>query len=183
MLMLPAAAFADCAPWSAQDGAIPKPLADIEGDPERGRRVALEPSLGDCTICHRLPVGEQRFHGTVGPPLAGVGARLSAGELRLRLVDPSVVNPRTVMPAYCTTGDRHRVAPRYAGEPILTAQQIEDLVAWLTTLDGTNATDAGTGNMNAAKLKGADASRADLNATDANPATAEARGVDKKDAE
>ena len=73
--------------------------------------------------------------GNVGPPLAGVGARLSAGELRLRVVDSTRVNPDSVMPPYHRTDGLNRVAVLYRGEPVLNAQQVEDVVAYLRGLN------------------------------------------------
>lgn len=114
--------------------AIPAPLTDQPGDPERGRRIALAPSGGDCTICHAMPLPQRQFHGTVGPPLDDVGRRYSAGELRLRLVDPKAINPETIMPAYYRIEGLHRVIERSRGRSILSAQQVEDVVAYLLTL-------------------------------------------------
>jgi L-cysteine S-thiosulfotransferase len=116
------------------DGAIPEPLTGQPGDVERGRRVVLDRDGGDCVICHAMPLPQRQFHGTVGPALDGVGSRLSAGALRLRLVDPEVFNPETIMPAYYKISGLHRVLGRYGGQPILTAQQVEDVVAYLMTL-------------------------------------------------
>jgi sulfur-oxidizing protein SoxX len=115
-------------------GAIPHPLSDQPGDPERGRRIVLDREGGDCTICHAIPLPQRQFHGTVGPPLDGIGGRYSAGELRLRLVDPKVFNPDTIMPAYYKVEGLRRVLERYRGKPMLTAQQVEDVVAYLLTL-------------------------------------------------
>lgn len=115
-------------------GAIPEPLIEQPGDPDRGRRVVLDRQGGDCIVCHAMPLPQRQFHGTLGPPLDGVGSRYTAGELRLRLVDPKIVNPHTVMPAYNKVTGLSRVLPRYQGQPMLTAQQIEDVVAYLLTL-------------------------------------------------
>ena len=138
LLAATATAGADCAPLRFAGDGIPAPLLGRSGDPERGRRVALDRDRGDCTICHRLPVTDPdpRFHGNVGPSLVGVGARLSPARLRARIAAPKRLNPETIMPAYCTTGDRWRVASEQVGEPILDAGEIEDLVAWLATLRG-----------------------------------------------
>ena len=87
-----------------------------------------------CLLCHAGPFPEQRFQGTIGPSLAGVGDRLSEGQIRLRLVDASVANPETVMPRFYAVTGLTRVAPAYAGRPVLEAEQIEDVVAFLTTL-------------------------------------------------
>jgi sulfur-oxidizing protein SoxX len=116
------------------NGAIVEPLTDQPRDSERGRRIVLDREGGDCIICHAMPLPQRQFHGTIGPALDGVGSRYSAGELRLRLVDPKVFNPATVMPAYYKVEGLHRVHERYRGKPILTAQQVEDVVAYLLTL-------------------------------------------------
>jgi L-cysteine S-thiosulfotransferase len=116
------------------EDAIPEPLTDQPGDPARGHRIVLDREGGDCTICHAMPLPQRQFHGTVGPPLDGVGSRYTAAELRLRIVDPKVIIPETIMPAYYKVGGLHRVIDRYDGKPILTAQQVEDVVAYLLTL-------------------------------------------------
>lgn len=116
------------------DGAIPEALTDQPGDPERGRRIVLDREGGDCSICHAMPLSQRQFHGTIGPSLDGVGSRYTAAELRLRLVDPKAINPETIMPAYYKVEGLHRVLERYRARPALTAQQIEDVVAYLLTL-------------------------------------------------
>jgi len=121
-------------PYRLVDGTIPEPLTDQPGDPARGRRIVLERDGGDCTICHAMPLPQREFHGTVGPPLDGIGSRATAGVLRLRLVDPKVFNAETIMPAYYKVEGLHRVLDRYRAKPILTAQQIEDVIAYLLTL-------------------------------------------------
>jgi L-cysteine S-thiosulfotransferase len=116
------------------NGAIPEPLTTQPGDPERGRLLVMDREAGDCVICHAMPLPHRQFHGTVGPPLDGVGSRSSEGQLRLRLVDPKVIHPQTIMPAYYKVEGLYRVLDRYQGKPLLTAQQIEDVVAYLLTL-------------------------------------------------
>lgn len=115
-------------------GAIPAQLTNCPGDPERGRQIVLDRERGDCVVCHAMPLPDRQFHGAIGPPLDGVGNRYSAGELRLRLVDPKALNPQTVMPAYYKIEGLYQVAEDYRGKPILTAQEIEDVVAYLLTL-------------------------------------------------
>jgi sulfur-oxidizing protein SoxX len=114
--------------------AIPAPLAAEPGDAARGRTIVVNRDQGGCTLCHEVP-GEARF-GNIAPPLAGVGAKLSAGQLRLRVADSSRVNPDTPMPAYYRTEGLTQVAAPYRGKPILPAQQVEDVVAYLATLKG-----------------------------------------------
>ena len=116
------------------DGTIPEPLTAQPGDPDRGRRIILDRDGGDCTICHAMPLPQREFHGTVGPPLDGTGRRTTPGALRLRLVDPKALNAETIMPAYYKVAGLHRVLDRYRVRSILTAQQIEDVIAYLLTL-------------------------------------------------
>lgn len=129
---------ADCAPLEFVDDGIPTPLAPGAPSADRGRTIATATDRGDCTICHALPVStpDPRFHGNLGPPLHGVGARLDAARLRARIADPKRLDPNTVMPAYCSTDQRWRVARAQLGVPMLTAEEIEDVIAWLQTLDG-----------------------------------------------
>jgi L-cysteine S-thiosulfotransferase len=114
--------------------AVIAPLADATGDMVRGEQLVRDRERGNCLICHSIPVAAERFQGDLGPPLAGVGRRLTPGQLRLRLIDQTRINPATIMPAYYRIEGLTRVAPRYAGKPALTAQEIEDVIAWLTTL-------------------------------------------------
>ena len=114
--------------------AIPASLAGAPGDPARGRAIVVDRQVGLCLLCHSGPLPEQRFQGDLGPDLGGVGARLSAGQIRLRIVDPARANPATLMPAYFKTEGLERVAPAFRGKTVLSAQQIEDVVAFLVTL-------------------------------------------------
>lgn len=113
---------------------IPKALAAGPGDPVRGRAVAINRKSGNCLACHILPIPEQPFHGKVGPDLSEVGGTYSAGELRLRIVNPKVLNPDTIMPAFYRTDGFNRVMKKFDGKTILTAQEVEDVVAYLMTL-------------------------------------------------
>jgi len=114
------------------DGA-PDRLA-APGDAARGRALIAARESANCVLCHAVPDPAVRFAGNVGPSLAGVGARLSEAQLRLRVADNVRVNPATVMPSYYRIDGMDRVASNYAGKPVLTAQQVEDVVAWLVTL-------------------------------------------------
>lgn len=122
------------APYTTEGDAIPRPLAAAPGDVARGAALVLDPERGNCTICHVVPGPDSRFHGNVGPSLVGVGSRLSPGQLRLRLVDSTRLNPATVMPSYYRVEGLRRVAAPFQGRPVLTAQEIEDVVAYLSTL-------------------------------------------------
>jgi sulfur-oxidizing protein SoxX len=114
--------------------AIPAPLAGARGDAARGRSIVLNRHVGLCLLCHSGPFPEERFQGSIGPDLKGVGAWLSQGQIRLRIVDPGRINPATIMPAYYRTEGLTRVAPASRGKTVLTAEQIEDVVAFLATL-------------------------------------------------
>ncbi|MFN4361894.1 MAG: sulfur oxidation c-type cytochrome SoxX [Hylemonella sp.] len=113
---------------------IPAALEGRVGDAVRGRAIATSRSQGLCLLCHSGPVPEERFQGNLAPDLAGAGARWSASQLRLRLVSPQHVNPDSIMPAYYHTEGLLRVGARWQDRPILDAQQIEDVIAWLMTL-------------------------------------------------
>lgn len=128
-----AAALVASSPTAAQDRA---PLTNVAGDPLRGLRVVVDSEKGNCVICHAIPgdIYPADAAGDLGPPLDGVGKRYSVGELRQRVADPKAVNPATIMPGYFVTDNLHRVQQRYTGLSILTAQEIEDVVAYLTTL-------------------------------------------------
>ena len=109
-------------------------LTGAKGDPARGRAIVASRQIGLCLLCHSGPFPEERFQGNLAPTLEGAGARWSEGELRLRIADSSRINPATIMPAYHRTEGLARVAPSWRDKPILSAEQIEDVVAFLTTL-------------------------------------------------
>lgn len=121
--------------WDAVNFAIERPLCGLSGDPGRGRALAADSHGGNCLACHRMPIPEESFHGTIGPSLDGVGARYTSAQLRLRIVDEQLVNPWTIMPGfYRDPAEQHRVSGEYWGKTFLSAQQVEDLVAYLVTL-------------------------------------------------
>jgi sulfur-oxidizing protein SoxX len=112
---------------------IPVPLTGAKGDPVRGRALVANRQVGLCLLCHSGPFPEERFQGNLAPDLKNA-ARLSEGEIRARIVDPRRSNPASIMPAYYEISGRTRVAPSFRGKTILTAEQIEDIVAYLLTL-------------------------------------------------
>ena len=119
-------------PAAAQD-AIEKPLA-AKGDAARGRAIVASRQVGLCLLCHGGPFPGEAMAGNLAPSLQGVGRRLSEGQLRLRIVDSSRVNPQTIMPPYYRTTGLERVAPAFRDKPVFDAQQVEDVVAFLATL-------------------------------------------------
>ena len=130
-----AAASACCAgSYTVSGDAIAEPLAGTRGDAARGRAIIVNRQVGLCLLCHSGPFPEERFQGTIGPDLNGIGARLSEGQIRLRIVDQSRVIPGSIMPSYFRTEGLNRVAPSLRGKPILSAEQIEDVIAFLMTL-------------------------------------------------
>ena len=121
-------------PYQISGGAIAASLTGAPGDAARGRAIVLNRTVGLCLLCHSGPFPEERFQGNLAPDLSGTGARWSIGELRLRMVDSHKLNADTIMPAYYAVDGLNRVAPAFRGKPLLTAGQIEDVVAFLATL-------------------------------------------------
>ena len=120
-------------PYAIVGDAIPASLTGAPGDATRGRALVVDRG-NTCILCHNGPFPEQRFQGDVAPSLAGSGSRWSEGELRLRLVDASRLNAATIMPSYYRTDGLSRVGRAFQGKTILSAEQIEDMVAYLATL-------------------------------------------------
>ena len=121
-------------PYIVVGDAIPASLTGTSGDPERGRAIVTNRQVGLCLLCHSGPFPQERFQGTLAPSLKGAGTRSTEGQLRLRIVDASKLKPDTIMPPYYRVDGLERVAPSFQGKPILTAEQIEDVVAYLVTL-------------------------------------------------
>lgn len=116
------------------NNAIEAPLTPIPGDPVRGKQTALSREGANCQLCHAIPDSGIPLMGNIASSLAGAGSRFTAGQLRLRLVDAARLNPQTLMPSYYRVDGLHDVASAWRGKPMLTAQQIEDVVAYLVTL-------------------------------------------------
>jgi len=113
--------------------AIPASLTSAPGDAIRGRALVVDRS-STCVLCHSGPFPEQKFQGDLAPSLAGVGSRWSEGQLRLRLIDASRFNEATIMPSFYRVEGLNRVGTNWRGKPILSAEQIEDIVTYLVTL-------------------------------------------------
>ncbi len=122
------------------NGAIEQSLTGQAGDPAKGRKIAIHRKKGNCLACHTMPIPEQQFHGEVGPDLDGVGSRYSIAELRAQVVDAKIANPDSFMPAFHRNkalhgGENlHRVLKGFKQKTILSAQEVEDVVAYLATL-------------------------------------------------
>jgi L-cysteine S-thiosulfotransferase len=113
---------------------IPHSLTGKPGDAKKGLKTAVNRKKGNCLACHSIPNIKQADHGEIGPPLMGVAKRYKVGELRLRLVEPKRLNPNTIMPSYYKSTGFHRLQKKWKGKTIISAQDVEDILAYLTTL-------------------------------------------------
>ena len=132
-LAAPAAVAQQVAPQIVGD-AVPASLTGQPGDAARGRAIVANRGVGLCLLCHSGPIVEERFQGDLAPSLAGAGSRRSESQLRLRIVDGTRLNADTIMPPYYRTSGLQRVARNFQGKTILSAAQVEDVVAYLATL-------------------------------------------------
>lgn len=137
------AVAAEIAPGDVQfvDGAVPTPLTATPGDPVEGRKVLGSRSLGNCIACHaNTEMSDVAWHGEVGPPLDGAGSRWTEAELRGIVANAKIMFPESMMPSFYKVDGFIRPGDAYTGKPakeitpLLTAQQIEDVVAYLATL-------------------------------------------------
>jgi sulfur-oxidizing protein SoxX len=134
LFALPGAANAQALrPYVITSDAIADSLTGVTGDAARGRALVLN-RTSTCILCHSGPFPEERFQGDLAPDLAGAGRRWSQGQLRLRLVDASRLNAATIMPSYYRVEGLERVGTAWRNKPILSAEQIEDIVAYLASL-------------------------------------------------
>ena len=129
-LFLPSLAFSQT--WVGDS--IVNPLTSSPGDVARGRAIVANRQVGLCLLCHSGPFPEERFQGNLAPDLSASVSHSTAAQLRARLVDPSRFNPTTIMPAYYRTMGLNRVAPKFVNQTILSGQEIEDVVAFLVSL-------------------------------------------------
>ena len=138
LLLAPVISAQDAPAYLIEGDAIAEPLAAGAGDAGRGRQLVAARDPANCILCHGAPAGLReagvRFSGDLAPSLDGAGARWTPAQLRLRLVDSARLNPQTIMPAYFRTEGLTEVAAAYRGKPILSAREIEDLIAYLSTL-------------------------------------------------
>ncbi|WP_116809751.1 sulfur oxidation c-type cytochrome SoxX [Steroidobacter cummioxidans] len=124
-------------PYAVTGDAIEKSLTGQAGDAKRGAELIQQRHKSLCVLCHSGPFPDPHLQGTLAPDLTGIGERLSAGQLRLRIVDTKRLNPASIMPTYygVIANDKDtRVADGWRNKPVLTAEEIEDLVAYLQTL-------------------------------------------------
>ena len=125
--------------YEAVNDSIPAPLIELTTDQASaasGQAVFVERDAGHCVLCHQVESLNAPFQGDLEPVLSDVGSRLSPGQIRFRLVDPSRLNPNTIMPSYYKTDHLRQLPDEYQGKPVLNAQQIEQLVVYLTSLKG-----------------------------------------------
>jgi|TARA_R110000851_G_scaffold21488_17_gene64445 sulfur-oxidizing protein SoxX len=138
------ASAAEVAPTNVKftDGAIAESLTGVAGDPVAGREVLGSRSLGNCVACHQVTdLSDVPFHGEIGPMLDGAGSRWSDAELRGIVANAKMMFPDSLMPSFYRTDGYTRPGNAFTGEaadstfgPLLTAQQVEDVVAYLATL-------------------------------------------------
>ena len=119
--------------YKVVDGTIPMSLTGKAGDAANGRKVAVHRKKGNCLACHEMPIPEQQFHGQIGPSLVGVGDRMNESELRAMVVDSKILNEDSIMPSMHVVKTT-RILKKFKGKTILSAQQVEDVVAYLLTL-------------------------------------------------
>ena len=113
---------------------VPQWLTGSAGDAARGRAIIVDRQRGFCLLCHSGPFSEEPLQGNLAPSLEGAGSRWNEGQLRLRLMDNKRVNPDSIMPAYHRIEGLQRVGSAWRDRPILNAQEIEDVVAFLMGL-------------------------------------------------
>jgi sulfur-oxidizing protein SoxX len=118
--------------WSGDS--IVNPLTATPGDAVKGRVIVASRQTGLCLLCHSGPFPEERFQGNLAPEIGLSVGRLSEAQLRARMVDPSRFNPGTIMPSYYRSVGFNRIAPKFEGQPILSGQEIEDVLAFLVSL-------------------------------------------------
>jgi len=131
ILQIPLTALAQ----SFEGDAINQSLSGSPGDPIHGRSIVLGRQTGLCILCHIGPFPEEAFQGNLAPDLGLSSARLSAAQLRAHIVDASYFNKDTIMPSYYRTDNLNRVAPKFIGKTILNAQEIEDVISFLLSLN------------------------------------------------
>ncbi len=121
--------------WEVVDYAIEAPLCGLGGDAQRGKKIVSDSHLGNCLACHQLPIPGIEAYGTIGPPLGGLASRMTEPQIRVRIVDTRNINPMSIMPGFYRDPRLiNRPGKPYRGKTFLTAQQVEDVIAYLVTL-------------------------------------------------
>jgi sulfur-oxidizing protein SoxX len=121
--------------WEIKDYAIEEPLCGLSGDALRGKKIVSDSSLGNCLACHQLPIPGIEAYGTIGPSLQGIATRMTESQIRVRIVDTRNINPMSIMPGFYRDPRLiNRPGKSYRGKTFLTAQQVEDVIAYLVTL-------------------------------------------------
>lgn len=121
--------------WEVKDFAIEEPLCGLDGDALRGKEIVSDSNLGNCLACHQLPIPGIEAYGTIGPPLQGIASRFTEAQIRVRIVDTRNINPMSIMPGFYRDPRLiNRPGNSYRGKTFLTAQQVEDVIAYLVTL-------------------------------------------------
>jgi sulfur-oxidizing protein SoxX len=121
--------------WEVKDYAIEEPLCGLDGDALRGKEIVSDSGLGNCLACHQLPIPGIEAYGTIGPPLQGIASRFTEAQIRIRIVDTRNINPMSIMPGFYRDPRLiNRPGKPYRGKTFLTAQQVEDVIAYLVTL-------------------------------------------------
>lgn len=118
-----------------EDGAVSKSLTGTPGDAAAGAKAFSNRKQGNCLACHaNTDMADQPFHGEVGPSLDGVATRWTEAELRGIVANSKKTFEGTIMPAFYITEGYNRPLEKFEGKSVLTAQQVEDIVAYLMTL-------------------------------------------------
>ena len=121
--------------WEVDNYAIEQPLCGLKGDAQRGKTIVTDSYKGNCLACHQLPIPGIEAYGTIGPPLQGLASRMTEAQIRLRVVDTRNINPMSIMPGFYRDPRLiNRPGKRYRGRTFLTAQQVEDVIAYMVTL-------------------------------------------------
>ena len=118
-----------------EDGEVMASLTGVAGDPVAGRKLSISRKQGNCLACHvNDDASSESFHGEVGPELNGVGSRWDTAQLRGIIVNSKNTFEGTIMPSFYRVKNGARTLKKFEGKTILSAQQVEDVVAYLLTL-------------------------------------------------
>jgi len=134
LLAIAATANAQLADYKVEGDGIPKSLTGAPGNAARGRALLLERNPANCLECHTIAKDKALKGGSRGPALDGIGANLTAAQLRLSVVDYAQIQPKAGMPSFHKRDSGVLSAKQDRDKPVLNAQQIEDVVAFLQTL-------------------------------------------------